>query len=187
MFGKSQAKILKILWANFIKLFNHLIVFTSLHRPYYFKLPSSVSLWSNIRKHLLFSGSSRAETLLSQKQLIATPFYLKSISMLLTSATLLYLSTIPSCMSAVGEETSEPETSYCLRWKLFCYSSPSYLTPVTFLSPFALCICFDLFVFVFWFIETTTANLQGLIHSNPSKSTNQVTLRKEHMIHLFWA
>ena len=94
--------------------FNHLIVFTSLHAPYYFTLPYSVSLWSNIRKHLLFSGSSRAEIFLWQKQLIPAPFYLKSISLLLISATLLYLWTILSYMSAVGEEHSEPETSYCL-------------------------------------------------------------------------
>ena len=187
MFGKSQAKILKILWANFIKLFNHLIVFTSLHRPYYFKLPSSVSLWSNIRKHLLFSGSSRAETLLSQKQLIPTPFYLKSISMLLTSATLLYLSTIPSCMSAVGEETSESETSYCLRWKLFRYSSPRHLRGETFVSPSSLCLPFVFFVFAFLPIETTTANLQGLTHWNPSKCTNQVAQSNKNTNHIFWA
>ena len=71
------------LWANFIKLFNHLVTFTSLHIPYYFRLPSSVSLLLNIWKHLLFSGSSSAETLLWQKQLIPAPFCLKSISLLL--------------------------------------------------------------------------------------------------------
>ena len=131
--------------ANFIKLFNHLIVFTNLHRPYYFTLPSSVGLWSNIQKHLLFSGSSSAETLLWQKQLIPAPFYLKRISLLLISATLisaLYLSTIPWFMSAVGKETSEPETSYFLWWKLFCYSSPSHLIQETFVSPSALCLSF---------------------------------------------
>ena len=110
-----------------------------------------------------FSGSSSAETLLWQKQLILAPFYLKSISLFLISATLLYLSRITSCMSAVGEETSEPKTS--LRWKLFCYSSPSHITPETFVS---------------------TTNLQGLTHSNPSKSTNQVTLSNEHMNQVFW-
>ena len=36
---------LKILWVNFIKLFNHLIAFTSLHRPYCFTLPSSQCQW----------------------------------------------------------------------------------------------------------------------------------------------
>ena len=81
-------------------------------------------------------------------QLISATFYLKSISLLLITARLLYLSTISSCMSAAGEETSEPEISYCLRWKLFCYSSPSHLTPETFVSPSALCLSlFFLFAF----------------------------------------
>ena len=120
-------------------------------------------------------------------QLISATFYLKSISLLLITARLLYLSIISSCMSAAGEETSEPEISYCLRWKLFCYSSPSHLTPETFVSPSALCLSFVFFVFVFWLIESTIANLQGLTHSNPSKITNQVTLSNKHMNHLFWA
>ena len=131
-----------------------------------------------------FSGSSSAETLLWQRQLILAPFYLKSISLFLISATLLYLSTITSCMSAVGEEFSEPKTS--LLWKLFCYSSPSHITPETFVSASALCLSFVFFVFVFWPIETTTTNFQALTHSNPSKSTNQVTLSNEHINHLFW-
>ena len=146
-----------------------------------------MSLWSNIRKHLLFSGSSRAETLLWQKQLIPTPFYLKGISLLLTSATLLYLPTIPSCMSAVGEETSESETSYYLRWKLFRYYSPRHLRAETFVSPSSLCLSFVFFVFVFWPIETTTANLQGLTHWNPSKCTNQVTQSNKNTNYIFWA
>ena len=176
-----------MLWANFIKILHHFIVFTSLHRPNYFTLPFPVSLWSNIQRHQFFSGSSRAETLLWQKQLIPATFYLKSISLLLISATLLYLSTIPSCMSchAVSEETTEPETSYCLRWKLSCYSSPNHLMPETFVSPSTLCLSFVFFVFIFWPIETTTANLQDLSHSKPSKSTNQVALNNEHMNHLF--
>ena len=107
--------------------------------------------------------------------------------MFLISTTLLYLPTIPSCMSAVGEETSEPGTSYSLPWKDFCYSSPSHLTPETFVSPSTLCIYFVFFVFVFCPIETTAKNLQGLTHWNRSKSTNQVTLSNEHINHLFWA
>ena len=47
-----------ILLANFIKHFNHLIAFTSVHRPYCFTLPSSVSVSEfvvkNIRRHVLF-------------------------------------------------------------------------------------------------------------------------------------
>ena len=146
-----------------------------------------MGLWSNIQKHL-FSGSSSAETLFRQKQLIPATFYLKSISLLLISATLisaLYLSTIPWFMSAVGNETSEPEISYCLWWKLFCYSSPSHLIPETFVSPSALCLSF-IFSFLCSDLKTTTANLQGLTHPNPSKSTNQVTLSNKHMNHLFW-
>ena len=43
------------------------------------------------------------------KHLIPAPFYLKSILLLLISATLLYLSTIPSSMSAVGELESQKQ------------------------------------------------------------------------------
>ena len=89
-------------------------------------------------------------------------------------------------MCAVGKETSKLERRYCLRWKLFWYSLPSHLKPETFVSPSALCLCFFFFVFVFWSIEITAANLQGLTHSNPSKSTNQAILSNEHLNHLFW-
>ena len=106
---------------------------------------------------------------------------------MLISATLLYLSTIPSCMSAVDKETSEPETSYCLRWKLFSYSSPSQLAPETFVYPSTLFLCFVFFVFLFWTIETTTATFQGSTHSTLSKKTKQVTLSNGYMNHLFWA
>ena len=75
-------------------------------------------------------------------------------------------------MSAVGEETSELKTSYCLRRKLYCYFSPSHLTPENLVSPSAFCLSFVFFVFIFCPIETTTANLQGLTHSDPSKYTN---------------
>ena len=134
------------------KLFNPLIAFTSLHRPYCVTLPSSVSvnLWSKIFKNnFFFSWSSCAETLLWQKQLIPAPFYLKSISLLLISATLLYHSTIPWCVCAVGEETSEPETCYCLRWNLYCYSSPSHLTRENVVSQSAFCLSFVFFVSAF--------------------------------------
>ena len=106
-------------------------------------LSSSVSLWSNIQKHLLFSGFSCAETLLLQQLLIPTPFYLKSISSLLISATLLYLSIIPSCMLLLAQKNQQPRNgSYCFRGKLYCYSSPSHLTPENFVSPSAFCLFF---------------------------------------------
>ena len=141
----------------------------------------------SIRKHLLFSGSSCAETLLWQKQLIPASFYIKGISLLLISVTLHHLSTIPSCISAVGKESSVPEASCCVQWKLYCYSSPSHLTPDNLLLLSVFLSFF--FVFVYWPIKTTTANLPGLTHSNPnpSKHTNQVTVSDKQMNHLFWA
>ena len=132
----------------------------------------SVNFWSKISENIFFfSGSSCARTLLWQKQLIPASFYLKSIPLLLISVTLHYLSTILSCIFAVGEEISEPETSWCVRWKLYCYSSLSQLTQENFVSSSTFCLSF-----VYWPVETTTANLWGLTHSNPSKNTNQVTL-----------
>ena len=73
------------------------------------------------------------------------------------------------------------ETNYRLRWKLYCYSSPSNLTREIFF-----CLLSAFFAFLFWPIEITTANLQGLTHSNLSRSTNQVTLSNEHMNDFFW-
>ena len=116
------------------------------------------------------------KTLASQKQaitfdenFIATPpSYLKNISLLLSSVTLLYLSTIPPCLSTVGKHTSEPETSYCLQWKLYWYSSQSSLTPENFISLSTFCRSFVFLLFTFWYTETTTANLQDLTLSNPS-------------------
>ena len=45
-----------------------------------------------------------------------------------------------------------------LNARKFCFSPCSFS-----------CLSFVIFVFVFWPIETTTANLQGLSHSNPCK------------------
>ena len=129
MFGESQAK---ILWRFMGKLYPTFQSPYSLHKPpqtilvHTFFLSVSEFVVKNIRKHLLFSRSFCVKTLPWQKQLIPASFYLKSISSLLISATLLYLSNIPSCISAVGKETSEPETSYCLWWKFYC--SPHQVT-----------------------------------------------------------
>ena len=74
----------KFSWDIMSKLFQTFQWHYSLHKPpllYYFTLPSSVSL----RKHLLFSGSSSAETLLWQKQLIHAPFCLKRVASKLTN------------------------------------------------------------------------------------------------------
>ena len=67
----------------------------SLHKPpqtillHTFFLSVSEFVVKNIRKHLLFSRSFCLKTLPWQKQLIPAPFYLKSISSLLISATLI--------------------------------------------------------------------------------------------------
>ena len=145
-----------------------------------------MSLVKNIRKHLLFLWIFLCRNSSLTKTTDSCFFLLKKYLLLLISVTLHCLSTIPSCVSAVGEETSEPETNCCVWWKLYCYSSPSQLTPENFVSS-AFCLCFVFFVFVYWPIETTAANLRGLTHSNPSKNTNQVTLRNKHTNHLFWA
>ena len=186
MFAKTQAKIILRYYEQTLSNFSITLYPSQASIDHSIShLHSSVSLWSNIRKHLLFSGSSCAETLLWQKQLIPASFYLKSIPLLLISVTLHYLSTIPS--SAVGEETSEPETSCCVRWKLYCYSSPSHLTPENFVSSSAFCLSFVFFVFAFWPIKTTTADHRVWLTQTHQKVLNQVTLSNEHMNHLFWA
>ena len=85
------------------------------------------------------------------------------------------------CYVSVGEETSSG-----FPWKRYCYSSPSQLTRENIFSGPAFCLSFIFFGFVFWPIETTTENVQGLTHSNPAKFTNQVTLSNEHMNYPFW-
>ena len=55
----------------------------------------------------------------------------------------------------------DKEPSFGFWWKL-CYSSPNHLMRENFVSRSAFCLSF---IFVFWPIETTTANLQGVNHS----------------------
>ena len=101
------------------------------------------------------------------------------ISLLLILVTLYSLSFNHSTMSSIGKETS-----FGFWWKACCYSSPSHLTRENFVSQSD---SFFLLLFIRWPIQTTTANFQGLIHSNPAKCANQVTLSNEHMNYLFWA
>ena len=102
---------LKILWANFIKLLNHLLVFTSLHRQYYVTLPSSVSMWSNIWKVFFFLDLLVQKLFFNKNNPIPPPFYLKSISLLLISATLLYLSTFHHvCLLLAKKLASQKKT-----------------------------------------------------------------------------
>ena len=152
-----------------MKLFSHLIALNSFYRSYCFTLPSSVwvRLWSKISENVFF-GFSCAETLFLTKTTNFCSFVLK-ISLLLISATIFYPSIIPSHMSAAGEETSEQETSYCLQWKLYCYSSPSRLTLEHFVSPCAFCIYFVFFVFVFWPSKALLQTFREWVTQNPQK------------------
>ena len=149
----------------------------SLHKPpHCFVLPSYQWVCGQITKHL-FSVSSCAEFLLWQKPLVSARVYWKKLDHLIVLITFNH-----SIMSVVGEEKS-----YGLQWKLYYYPPPGHLTRQDFVSLFAFCLFFFFFfVFDFWLIETTTGYLQGLTHSNPSKSTNQVALSNEHEKHAFW-
>ena len=171
--------------------FNHLIVFTSLHGPYHFTLatflsefvvkypkPSSFFLYLLMQK-LFFDNSSLT------LRLIPAPYYLKSISLLLITTTLTYLSTISSCMSAAGEDTSEPEISHCIWWKTFCYPSPSHLTPETFL-PLLYVSFFRFFRYLFLAYWDHYRQFARFDSFKPLKKYYQVTLSNEHMNHLFW-
>ena len=95
------------------------MAFTSLHRP---SLSHYLPRCQRDFGQKYPKTSSSGETLLSQEQLIPAPFWLKGISLLLISVTLFYLPTIPSCISAVGEGTSKPETSYSTKTLLLLLS-----------------------------------------------------------------
>ena len=151
------------------RTFNNLLAFTSLHSTYCFTLPTFIAKCQWVCGQKYPKTSSFLWIFLCRNSsLIKTTdscfFVLKNISLLLISVTLHYLSTILSCISAVGEETSEPETRCCVRWKLHCHSLPGQLTPESFVSSSAFCLSFFFFVFVYWPIETTTEHLQGLTH-----------------------
>ena len=87
-------------------------------------------------------------------------------------------------MYAVGEETSEPETSYSMKTLLLLLTKSPNARKL-FLPLLSVFLSFVFFAFVSWPIETTTANLQGLTHSDPSKNTNQVTQSNKHKNYLF--
>ena len=83
------------------------------------------------------------------------------ISLFFISITLHILSLSHSMMSSFCWQKSNLWLSMKT---LLLYSSPSHLTRENSVSWVALCLSF-----VFWPIETTTANLQSLAHSNPWK------------------
>ena len=143
-------------------------------------------LWWNIRKHLFFSGSTCGETLLWQKLLIPTPFYLKSILFLLISATLLYLSTIPCCCWC--KKLASQRRKLLLPMKnllLLLTKSPNarkFSSSVCFLSFF----CFFLFS-VFGLLRPLPQIYRVWLTQTHQKVLKQVTLSNKHMNHLFRA
>ena len=136
---------MKILSAKFFKLFNHLIVFTSVHAVLYY-LPLS-DFCGKISENIFFFLDLIVQKLFLNKshwfQLLAT----KNewiILLFLISVTLYNLSLNHSIMSFVGEGTS-----FRVWWKLYCYFSPSQLKRENFVSPSAFCLSFIFSVFVF--------------------------------------
>ena len=168
IFGKSQAKIHWKTYEQTLSNFSTTLLLSQASIDILFHttfLSVSEFVVKNTRKHLLFSRSSCAETLFRQKQL---SFLLKSILLLLISATLLYLSTIPSCVCCWWRNKRArnkllPSIKTLLLLLTKSPNARKFYFSIWFLS------FFRFFVFVFWPIETTTANLQGLTYSDPSK------------------
>ena len=166
----------------------------SLHKPplvipfYTTFISISEFVVKNIQNFFCFSGASWAEFLLWQKQLIPAPFYFKSVSLLLISVILLYLSSILSCKFAVGEETSKTETSYCLRWKLYYYFSPSHLTPENFGPPSAFCLSLIFFSFLFFGLLRPLLQICMVsITQTSQKILTKSQLSNEHLNNFFLA
>ena len=145
----------------------------------FFTLPSSVSarFWSKISENIFFRrNSSLTKTTDSCSFLIKRYLIVVNLSHIILSAnhSIVYI-----CCWRRNQQA---------RNKLFdenFIATPQQVTE-NFVFPCAFCLFFVFFISVFWPIETNTANLQGLTHSNPSRNTNQGTLSNEHMNHLFW-
>ena len=172
MLGKNQAKnFLKILWANFQSPYKSSQASALFHTSYQ---PSSRQwvLWSllNLRKHLFSESPNECRKSFSTKTTDSSSFLLKTTrpSHCCESQThyIVYLSVI---LSWIMSCFCSQKTAFDFRWKLYRYSSPCHLTGENSVSRIALWLLFVFFVFVFWPIETTTANMQSLTHSNPCK------------------
>ena len=104
----------------------------------------SVSLWSNLRKHLLFWICLCINSSLT-KSIDSSSFLLKTTGASHCSQSQShYVSLNHSIMSVVGEETNS-----MLRWKLYCYCSPSYLKRENSVSLSAFCLS-SFFLFSFF-------------------------------------
>ena len=147
-----------------------------LHRSYCSTLPSSQCQWvcgQKYPKTYSFFSIFLCKNSSLTKAFDSCSFLLKKY-LIIVNLSHITLSLNHSIKYVCCWWTRKPEASYCIRWKLYCYSSTSHLTPRDFGSPSAFCFSFVFFVFVFWPFKTTTANLHELTHSNLSKNTNQV-------------
>ena len=161
---------MKILWAKFFKLFNHLIAFTSVHAVLYYlhlsdfcgQIFKNIFFFLDLIVQKLFFNKSHWFQLLSMKNEWI-------ILLFLILVTLYNLSLNHSIMSPVDEGTS-----FGVRWKLYCYFSPSQLRRENFLrrlSVFLLYFSFSLFSLLrpllqikrVWLIE----NQQNVVTKSP--------------------
>ena len=137
----------------------------------------SVSLWSNHETSFFCIFLCRISSL--TKTTGSNSYLLKKTG---SSHCPSLLSTIPSCLLLVKKKAMVFNENFI--------ATPRRVTQRD--KILFLCLLFVFFFFFFflvldfWLIETTTGYLQGLTHSNPSKSTNQVALSNEHEKHAFW-
>ena len=157
-----------MLWANFVKLFSHLIAFTSLHRPFCFtltflefvvKYPKTSSFfWMFLWRNSSLTKTTDSYSFILKKYLSFVNLCHITLSL---NHSIMY--------AAVGaKKLANQKRKILLSMKtLLLLLTKSPKSPNTcFMSFF-----WFFFVFAFWPIVTTTANLQSLTHSNPSKST----------------
>ena len=170
MLGKNQAK---ILLRYYVKLSNHLI---SLHKPpFCFTLPTLLGLsefcdpcdYGQISENIFFFLNLLCRKSSSTKASDSSSFLLRLKHLIALNKSqshyIVFPSAIPSCLF------SGPYfiiSTLDFRWKLYCYFSPSHLMRENSVSQLTLCL---FFCFVFWPIETTAANMQGLTYSDPCK------------------
>ena len=154
-----------MLWANFVKLFSHLIAFTSLHRPpltfleFVVKYPKTSSFfWMFLWRNSSLTKTTDSYSFILKKYLSFVNLCHITLSL---NHSIMY--------AAVGaKKLANQKRKILLSMKtLLLLLTKSPKSPNTCFMSF---FCF-FFVFAFWPIVTTTANLQSWTHSNPSKST----------------
>ena len=164
-----------MLWAIFVKPFNHVIVFTSFHAVSHYLPPLSLSFefCGQIFENIFFFLDLLVQQIFFHKNHWSQLFSTKNnsiISLSLISITLHSLSASHSIIPSVCKKKKKGKKKKSkLSMKTILLPSLNHLTQENFVSRFALCLSFVFFVFGFWPVDTTTADSQGLTHSNPCK------------------